>query len=301
VELDSSHGELSRVQGLLSAGTSAASLASDKGSQVELDHVRGLLDGSQSQLVMMREQLADSQSSVDRMHADLEGSKADAARIQVEADRVAAERDALQAELDELRAQRSNDGDGRFMSRLRAGLRKDDEASEGLDLDANQNLSGEHDDDASNRQGLIGGAVAAAAAGGLVLNANDDATDAASHGADDSSAAEGASSDSVNEVVSAQTESTSQFAPYDGPDVTPDDIERIDGIGAKTAKALHAAGIKTFARLAKCSDLELRQATEAAGLNNTMNMETWAAQASFLASGDEVGFTNYVKRFLSGR
>lgn len=62
-----------------------------------------------------------------------------------------------------------------------------------------------------------------------------------------------------------------------------DDLTRIDGIGPKTAAALAAAGLGTFAALADASDDELRLALRAAGARASANLPTWAGQARALA------------------
>lgn len=62
-----------------------------------------------------------------------------------------------------------------------------------------------------------------------------------------------------------------------------DDLTRIDGIGPKTAAALAAAGLGTFAALADASEDALRAALRAAGARASANLPTWAAQARALA------------------
>ncbi len=80
-----------------------------------------------------------------------------------------------------------------------------------------------------------------------------------------------------------------------------DDLKRIEGIGPKMEKALHAASIKTFARLAEASEDELRAAIEAHGLRFAPSLPTWAKQAAFLARGDEAGFEAYKEKLIAGR
>jgi predicted flap endonuclease-1-like 5' DNA nuclease len=80
-----------------------------------------------------------------------------------------------------------------------------------------------------------------------------------------------------------------------------DDLKRVEGIGPKMEKALHAADIKTFARLAEASEDELRAAIEAQGLRFAPSLPTWARQAAYLASGDEVGFEAYKEKLIAGR
>jgi predicted flap endonuclease-1-like 5' DNA nuclease len=81
----------------------------------------------------------------------------------------------------------------------------------------------------------------------------------------------------------------------------PDDLTRIEGIGPKIAAALRAAGITTFAVLAKARETELRKALLAAGLRSAPRLETWAKQARYLAKGDEAGLERYVKKLAARR
>ncbi len=80
-----------------------------------------------------------------------------------------------------------------------------------------------------------------------------------------------------------------------------DDLKRIEGIGPKMEKALNAAGIETFARLAEANEDELRSAIEAQGMRFAPSMPTWAKQAAYLASGDEAGFEAYKEHLTAGR
>jgi len=80
-----------------------------------------------------------------------------------------------------------------------------------------------------------------------------------------------------------------------------DDLKRVEGIGPKMEKALHAAGIDTFARLSEVSEDELRAAIEAQGMRFAPSIPTWAKQAAFLAAGDETGFEAYKDHLVAGR
>ena len=80
-----------------------------------------------------------------------------------------------------------------------------------------------------------------------------------------------------------------------------DDLTRIEGIGPKMAAALQAAGIATFAQLAKAKEGGLRAALEAANLRFAPSLATWARQAAHLAKGDEKGFEAYTKKLTAGR
>lgn len=96
-------------------------------------------------------------------------------------------------------------------------------------------------------------------------------------------------------VVSATDEGS------DGPDVTADDLARIEGIGPKISEALQAAGIKTFQRLSRSGDDRLRAAIEKAGMSFAPSLGTWAQQAGFLARGDEAGFQALADSLVAGR
>jgi Uncharacterized conserved protein len=71
-----------------------------------------------------------------------------------------------------------------------------------------------------------------------------------------------------------------------------DNLERIDGIGPRTAAALRAAGIRTYRALAASDGTHVRAAIENAGMRATPRLATWTAQARLLADGDEEGFAD---------
>lgn len=81
----------------------------------------------------------------------------------------------------------------------------------------------------------------------------------------------------------------------------PDDLKIIEGIGPKMEKALHAAGITTFAMLSGASETQIRDAIVAAGMRFAPTVPTWAEQASFAANGDFVGLEAYQKTLIGGR
>jgi DNA-directed RNA polymerase subunit beta' len=62
-----------------------------------------------------------------------------------------------------------------------------------------------------------------------------------------------------------------------------DDLTRIEGIGPKTATALRAAGITTFAQLAATSEEELSRILRDAGIS--ADPGTWPEQAALAAAG----------------
>ncbi len=80
-----------------------------------------------------------------------------------------------------------------------------------------------------------------------------------------------------------------------------DDLTRIEGIGPKMAAALEAAGISSFATLAKSKEDSLREALEKDGLKFAPSLGTWAKQAALLGRGDEVGFKKLTDQLVAGR
>lgn len=76
-----------------------------------------------------------------------------------------------------------------------------------------------------------------------------------------------------------------------------DDLTKVWGIGPVFATALGDAGITTFAQLAE-ADLGTLRAAIAEGSSTsdeTVNEETWAEQAGFLATGDTDAHASYVE------
>ena len=80
-----------------------------------------------------------------------------------------------------------------------------------------------------------------------------------------------------------------------------DDLLIIEGIGPKINEALRAAGITTFAQLARTDEARLRQIMEGAGLRFTPSITTWAKQADYLARGDQKGFEEYTAYLIAGQ
>ncbi len=83
--------------------------------------------------------------------------------------------------------------------------------------------------------------------------------------------------------------------------VPKDDLTRIEGIGPKMAAALEAAGISSFATLAKSKEGILLAALEKNGLKFAPSLGTWAKQAALLGRGDEVGFKKLTDQLVAGR
>lgn len=83
--------------------------------------------------------------------------------------------------------------------------------------------------------------------------------------------------------------------------VTPDNLEMIEGIGPKMAGALRAAGIDSFAKLAKTSEDDLRAAIKAGGMRLAPSVPTWAQQAGYAAKGDWDGLKAFQETLTGGR
>jgi F-type H+-transporting ATPase subunit gamma len=79
------------------------------------------------------------------------------------------------------------------------------------------------------------------------------------------------------------------------------DLTIVEGIGAKMAAALVAAGINTFEKLAAATDVELRQAIEKAGMSFSPSLATWSTQAEYAARGDWAGLQQYQSQLSGGR
>ncbi|GIM54951.1 50S ribosomal protein L21 [Capnocytophaga cynodegmi] len=68
--------------------------------------------------------------------------------------------------------------------------------------------------------------------------------------------------------------------------VKADDLKKIEGIGPKASEALVAAGVETFAKLAKKSAEEIKTIlAEASSTLAHLDPQTWAAQAQLAADG----------------
>ena len=80
-----------------------------------------------------------------------------------------------------------------------------------------------------------------------------------------------------------------------------DDLTKVEGIGPKYAEALIAAGISTYADVAKASEEDFQKAAEAAEMNMAASMATWAKQAQYLVDGDEEGLKAYQDELDGGR
>jgi predicted flap endonuclease-1-like 5' DNA nuclease len=81
----------------------------------------------------------------------------------------------------------------------------------------------------------------------------------------------------------------------------PDDLTIIEGIGPKMSAALAAAGIDTYAKLAKATEDDLHAAVEAAGMRLAPSLATWAQQAAYAAKGDMAGLEAFQGTLKGGR
>lgn len=79
-----------------------------------------------------------------------------------------------------------------------------------------------------------------------------------------------------------------------------DDLTKVEGIGPKMSKALIAAGIDTFAKLAQTSEEALREIISAAGMSSP-SLPTWAEQAALAAAGDWDGLAKLQSELVAGR
>lgn len=75
-----------------------------------------------------------------------------------------------------------------------------------------------------------------------------------------------------------------------------DDLVVLEGIGPKSAAALQAAGITTFAQLAKTSPDELNRIMKEHRVKLVGTTEHWPHQAELAASGDLTALDEYMRR-----
>jgi len=79
-------------------------------------------------------------------------------------------------------------------------------------------------------------------------------------------------------------------------EVTTEDLTKVYGLGDTMAEQLQAAGIETYAKLADTDLEKLREIIQTDGTDDqSVNEETWAKQARFLADGDLDGLDEYVE------
>jgi F-type H+-transporting ATPase subunit gamma len=80
-----------------------------------------------------------------------------------------------------------------------------------------------------------------------------------------------------------------------------DDLTKIEGVGPKMSKALTASGIDTFAKLAKSSEEQLRNAISSAGMRFSPSLTSWSEQAALAANGDWEGLEKLQGKLTAGR
>lgn len=80
----------------------------------------------------------------------------------------------------------------------------------------------------------------------------------------------------------------------DEADSAPDDLTRINGIGAVFQTVLYDAGIHNYADLARTSADELEAIIETSGRSRPGRLETWPQQAALAAKGDWDGLDRFV-------
>lgn len=80
-----------------------------------------------------------------------------------------------------------------------------------------------------------------------------------------------------------------------------DDLTVVEGIGAKMAAALRAAGIDTFSKLAESDVATLRAAIEAAKMSFAPSLPSWPEQAAYVLRGDMDGLKAFQKQLTAGR
>lgn len=84
--------------------------------------------------------------------------------------------------------------------------------------------------------------------------------------------------------------------PEPEPAAEPDDLTLIEGIGPKSAEALAAAGITTYAQVAATSPADLEKAIKDRKVRLVGSAETWPEQARIAAGGDLTALEQYQGR-----
>ena len=79
-----------------------------------------------------------------------------------------------------------------------------------------------------------------------------------------------------------------------------DDLKKIEGIGPKSAQALTAAGINTFAALAKLTPEQIKETLTAAGVRIGFP-STWPEQAALAAAEKWDELSEFQNRLQGGR
>ncbi len=85
------------------------------------------------------------------------------------------------------------------------------------------------------------------------------------------------------------------------PEVPHDNLQMLEGIGPKIAGALNAAGIYTFAELAKRQPPELEKIVRDANVRMVGHGESWPKQAEMAVRGDMAALKAYQETLRSGQ
>jgi len=97
-----------------------------------------------------------------------------------------------------------------------------------------------------------------------------------------------AASDVTGQILKARV-----HAELPGAIPTPDDLERLKGVGPKLAQMLNAQGIMTYAQLSRLTPDETERLDAALGaFRGRLNRDRVVEQANYLARGDEDGFVH---------
>lgn len=110
--------------------------------------------------------------------------------------------------------------------------------------------------------------------------------------------------ESVTAVIDAISEPEKASEPETMPASTPetgDDLQRIEGIGPKYAEILLAAGITSYAQIARMSEDQILDVIRAGGGRKSASMATWAEQAQLAAQGDWEALAALQKSLSGGR
>jgi predicted flap endonuclease-1-like 5' DNA nuclease len=100
--------------------------------------------------------------------------------------------------------------------------------------------------------------------------------------------------------TTAETRQSAKSAPKTKVKQQADDLIEIEGIGPKSAGALHEAGITTFSQLAKTDPQRLREILREADMPS-INPDTWPEQARLAVKGDWDGLYALRDELVGGR
>ncbi|CEN52908.1 50S ribosomal protein L21 [Capnocytophaga canis] len=90
----------------------------------------------------------------------------------------------------------------------------------------------------------------------------------------------------IENIVASGTVKAEKTEKKEAKSAKADDLKKIEGIGPKASEALVAAGVDTFAKLAKKSVDEIKAIlTDASSTLSHLDPQTWAAQAQLAADG----------------